>query len=179
MVDTVAPPDSQAGDIAIRLAGIGFGDPGYFVFPVGLEGLSISYGTRASVTQALDAFWVDSLGPAVVNFTLVGHTGYRRQPRLGNLDGRGQFLKMLKIHKEHQARMRAAPNQFTSLLLFADPSSGFIFWCFANNLTITRDRGAALLFHFEWQLTVVKDISNYVASGQIVPSLSNTGGGGR
>lgn len=163
-MDTVAPPDSQAGDIAIRLAGTGFGDPYYFVFPVGLEGLSINYGTRNSVTQALDAFWVDSLGPAVVSFTITGHTGYRRQPRLGNLDGRQQFLRMLRIHKEHQARLRAAPNQLSSLLLFADPSSGFIFWCFATNLSITRDRTAATLFHFDWQLTVVKDISNYMGA---------------
>ena len=73
-----SPNSPQNGEISIHLASStpNRGDSLYFLFPVGIEGLGIEYGTRSAVTQALDAFWLDSLGPSIVSFTISGHTGW-------------------------------------------------------------------------------------------------------
>jgi len=162
MATEVSAPWYQGGDITIQLSTSRKGDIFFFTFPVGLEGLGIEYGTRAAVTQALDAVWLDSLGSAIVNMTISGHTGYKDHNTGYIGDGREQFQRMVRIHKEHQRRLKEAPNKFDSLLLFSDPSSGFIFWCFATNLKITRDKSSPILFHFEWDLTVVKDSSKFI-----------------
>jgi hypothetical protein len=155
----------QSGELSIRLAaGTQPGDSLYLSFPVGIEGFGVSYPTRATVTQALDGMWLDSLGPGIMNFTISGHTGYKPQhkPSAGDNDGRQEFFRLVNIHKEHQRRCREAPNQLINLLVYTDVGSGFLFYCFATDLHVTRDKSSPTLFHFEWDLTVVKDQSPFL-----------------
>jgi len=145
----------QSGELSIRLGG-----DMYLRFPVGIEAVNVSYGTRAAVTQAFDAFWLDSLGPAIPTFSISGHTGYMDHG-YGTGDGKKSFLYLVKMHKEHQRRCKESPNAVTSLLTYTDVGSGFIFLCFATNLRITREKSTPTLFHFEWEFSVVADYSDY------------------
>lgn len=148
---------SQNEEISIHLASDvpNNADSLYFVFPVGLEGLNIEYGTRSAVTQALDAFWLDSLGPAVITFTISGHTGYLAG-KYG--DGKSAFLRMLNIHRVHQQRLRSTPNSKKALLYFIDKRTGFHCWCFANTMQVSRDHGSPNLYHFTWNFTVAAQL---------------------
>lgn len=148
------PPSDQSGDISIHLGSPSGGT--HFVFPVGLEGLTLTMGSRAVTTQALDAFWCDALGPAVPTLTLTGHTGWRALR--DGLDGKQQFIKLVTMHKDHERLLAKYPNNRASLLLLHDATADLTLWCFATSLRISRDKTQALLFPFEWDLTVVRKV---------------------
>jgi hypothetical protein len=151
---TTAPTD-QAKDISILLASPK--NLKKFTFPVGLEGMTFTFGNRAITTQALDKFWCDALGPAVPTVTLTGHTGWRvlRDGR----DGKQQFAYMLRMYQEHMGLLATAPNSPRSLLVLHDPTTGMVLRCFSTSLRIMRDKTRTLLYPFEWDLTVVNQLA--------------------